>query len=1239
MEFHVSREARDRYGFDKALFAFSGNVIFADLAASRQFAHRINSVREAQNDSVQIVHPGALFAMGLVDELSHAMIEYYRRNLDSKVMTDALAWLRSQLGSQAVEKTLLTFVERFPSSDLYRDSLPVKKFARRWLRGSTQGVSHREVALEEMLLLWLANANPAFTPFEELFSEAPLAEKSGYKAVIGELQAFMKSRPAIGPGKLSLIDMLRAPALASPTSLTDQLAYIRENWAPFLGSALDRIIFAIDVLREEDLAIWMQFHPPVDRDPWRRGAGAYPAVPTYDGAMQEYERFSPDQDWMPSTVLIAKSTFVWLEQLSRKYQRHIHRLDQIPEEELALLAERGLNSLWLIGVWERSTASKTIKQLCGNQDAVASAYSLYDYSIAADLGGEQAYRHLRDRAAAYGIRLASDMVPNHMGIDSSWVIDHPEWFLSRSDSPYPSYRFDGPDLSHDSRVEIKIEDRYYDRSDAAVVFRRRDRWTGEARYVYHGNDGTSFPWNDTAQIDYLNPAAREHVIQTILHVARLFPIIRFDAAMTLAKKHVQRLWYPLPGSGGAIPSRAEYSLTQAQFDAAMPEEFWREVVDRVAREVPGTLLLAEAFWLMEGYFVRTLGMHRVYNSAFMHMLRDEDNAKYRLLMKNTLEFDPEILKRYVNFMSNPDERTAIDQFGKEDKYFGVATLMATMPGLPMFGHGQIEGFTEKYGMEFRTPRYNESPDGGLVARHQRELAPLLHRRWLFAESQDFLLYDFYRPDGSVDENVFAYSNRRGGQRSLVLYHNRYASTSGTLHHSVSYTDKGAGRQVRRSIAEALGLPAEENLILAYRDYATGLEHLQRASRIASHGLSYELHAYQRHVFLDWRELRPDSDHRWDILCDRLGGRGGPSLDDELLSLVLEPAHEALRAMLRVDALQAMASLSNNGGDISGGGEAEAVGPTRAFFHSQEKNGRRFFKEASTQLTRMSEARPVLLADPERMWTTFVELAMGAMRLPWMESLFSAPWPTEAREVLPSASPRVEATAVWGPVMAWCVLRALGAAYDPEHPELPALEVFDLLRLRDPLARAFADLGLRGEDVWRASARVRAAFLPEPETATLLAGLPEDVWRDPDAQWLIGLHEVLDENAGENQEPVRHFFNRELHAQLLWWRPLFRLVEGASKPVKPKPPGQAPPGEALFRPEASEPAQTAAKEPTDRTPKSARRNGGAAWVREIETKISVALEEARLAGYCVENLVAGVLSGKRQLRDRPSPQDE
>ena len=169
-----------------------------------------------------------------------------------------------------------------------------------------------------------------------------------------------------------------------------------------------------------------------------------------------------------------------------------------------------------------------------------------------------------------------------MGIDSPWVIEHPDWFIHRWESPFPAYSFNGPDLSTDSRVEIKIDDHYYDQTDAAVAFRLRQHSDGSTRYIYHGNDGTTFAWNDTAQLDYSKVYVREHVIQTILHVARLFPIIRFDAAMVLAKRHVQRLWFPLPGAGGSIPSRAENSMSQEEFDALMPNEFWREVVDRVA---------------------------------------------------------------------------------------------------------------------------------------------------------------------------------------------------------------------------------------------------------------------------------------------------------------------------------------------------------------------------------------------------------------------------------------------------------------------------------------------------------------------------------------------------------------------------------------------------------------------------------------------------------------------------------
>jgi hypothetical protein len=591
---------------------------------------------------------------------------------------------------------------------------------------------------------------------------------------------------------------------------------------------------------------------------------------------------------------------------------------------------------------------------------------------------------------------------------------------------------------------------------------------------------------------------------------------------------------------------------------------------------------------MEGYFVRTLGMHRVYNSAFMIMLRDEDNAKYRSVIKNTLEFDPDIMKRYVNFMSNPDERTAIDQFGKGDKCFGVAVMMSTLPGLPMFGHGQIEGFTEKYGMEYRWPRYEEWPDHSLVERHDREIAPLLKRRWLFAESSNFLLYDFFTANGSVDENVFAYSNRNGSERALVVYNNRYGSTHGTIDFSAAFADKGSGQLRQRRLAEGIGLSGDRGAVVAWRDSLTGLEYLRRAEDLYDRGLTFDLHAYQCHVYLDLRELRPTAEHPWDRLSDWLNGRGVPNLEDELVNLELRPVHDALRQLLHPDVVRHFADLAEH----PGSGIAEAA-------KKQERQQSNYLKDVSSlgevflaeakagyATRREQEGQPVLSeqqARSESETQTFSQRLRAAMRLPQIEALFSPPWTAAARRMLPSPSPQVPATEMWGPVLGWCALQFLAESIDAENPERASLDLFDRLRLRAPFAHAFAALGFEGEEAWRVAARIKVLLLvcagpgeqPKPAPPTAIqaptkraieshatdgkASQPPapktpqpcdeklsfapNLWRDPDVRWLTGAHEAEGHT----------YFIHERYEELLWWllMPSLLRLAGETAPVSAK----------------------------------------------------------------------------------------
>ena len=729
---------------------------------------------------------------------------------------------------------------------------------------------------EDLIILYLLNRNPALKKIKEIISDESLELTSRYPELLTGV-AFSDK----GEGE-SIITFLMKPVLHAPEDLEKQLQYILGHWGDFILPFIDRIKRGLDFFREERKP---QFPP---------GPGPSKVITYGDDA--DSDNFSEDTHWMPNVIMIAKSTFVWLDQLSKQYSRNITRLDQIPDAELQILSSRGINTLWLIGLWERSEASRRIKNACGNPDAASSAYALKNYEIADELGGWEALHNLKGRCSSFGIRLASDMVPNHTGIDSDWVRQYPDRFIQLGESPFPGYTFNGMNLSDSSDTGIFLEDHYYDKTDAAVVFKHVDYTTGKVRYIYHGNDGTSMPWNDTAQLNYLDAEVREAVIRTVVHVASNFPVIRFDAAMTLAKKHIQRLWYPAPGQGGDIPSRAEHGLSSDEFNRLIPREFWKEVVERVAREAPDTLLLAEAFWMMEGYFVKNLGMHRVYNSAFMNMLKNEENGKYKQTIKNTLTHDPEILKRFVNFMNNPDEDTAVLQFGKGDKYFAVCTMLVTLPGLPMIGHGQVEGFEEKYGMEYRKAYFNETPDQDFIARHEKEIFPLMKRRYLFSEAAFFLLYDLVEENGRVNENVFVWSNKFRDHYSLTAVNNSFESASGRIYHSVLKKERASDRLVSFSIFQALDLDEGRDNYVYFTELNSGLTYIQKTGEILSKGIYIELNGYGKNVFCDFTRVT-DTDGSWKQVAEALGGKGTKDIHREKRKLKLQPSREFLRTLL------------------------------------------------------------------------------------------------------------------------------------------------------------------------------------------------------------------------------------------------------------------------------------------------------------------------------------------------------
>ena len=424
-DFRIAELTRKEINFDDPLFqTINGMGSFYREASS--LSYKYNEQKKKEGKDFEYISAAKLNASAILHYVYQAILSYLISGTNEDFFRRRLATVN--------QNDSLSF-----ALDFYAKEFPTEIPDDRTQEEDMRGYFIHQVMLQNRALV--SATRPFIAPDGLTFPDSS-------RALSSILSSYVKDDLRNGePNTDDIFTFLCMPARLYPDSLLDQIQYIIREWSEMLPESFITLLkSSMDYINEEQ------------KDHGFGGAPGPIPVVDFSSEVNEYEAFSSDSNWMPCVVMIAKSTLVWLDQLSKQYKRPITSLDQIPDEELDIMQHRGITALWLIGLWQRSEASKTIKHLCGNPDAVASAYSLKDYDISPDIGGWEAVDNLRERCKKRGIRLASDMVPNHTGIDGNWVYEHPEYFISQDYSPFPSYTYNGPDLSTNPDWEVKLED-------------------------------------------------------------------------------------------------------------------------------------------------------------------------------------------------------------------------------------------------------------------------------------------------------------------------------------------------------------------------------------------------------------------------------------------------------------------------------------------------------------------------------------------------------------------------------------------------------------------------------------------------------------------------------------------------------------------------------------------------------------------------------------------------------------
>jgi hypothetical protein len=394
----------------------------------------------------------------------------------------------------------------------------------------------------------------------------------------------------------------------------------------------------------------------------------------------------------------------------------------VPSGEWDAIAAYGFDSVWLMGVWERSPAGIAIanqnKGLLDDfrralpdfrpEDNVGSPYCVKRYVVDGHLGGREGLAIARQELSKRGMNLILDFVPNHVAPDHPWVAMNPEYFIRGSND--------------DARNNPSA----YIEAGGTVFACGRDPF---------------FPaWSDVLQLNAFESGLRQAVVETVSSIAQQCDGIRCDMAMLFLNAIFERTW---GGRAGRRPAT----------------EYWVDVIFTIKSKHPGFLFIAEAYWDLE-WELQQQGFDFCYDKKLYDRLEHSNAEDIRLHLCADLAYQGKLLR----FIENHDEPRAAATFSPA-KQRAAALTTATLPGIKLFHEGQFEG------RKVRPPVFlGRRPDEPIDRKAQEFYTSLLEAidHPVFREGQWSLCERTGWPGNASFQNVVAWNWLRGDERYLIV---------------------------------------------------------------------------------------------------------------------------------------------------------------------------------------------------------------------------------------------------------------------------------------------------------------------------------------------------------------------------------------------------------------------------------------------------------------------------------------